>query len=126
MAQARQRVDAITHLDISRWTAVALTLAALAMCAVESGGALHIVSTAAYVTVTGFAVLDGAGALPASLNMRPYMWISIVPLSIAINVIAGTALTVAGPGLSSCWMWAIAAAIVAAGMTVSARRRRTP
>jgi len=118
-------MDTITHLDISRWAAVALTLAALAMCSVESGGALHIISTTAYLTVTGFAALDSVGALPSSLNLRPFMWISIIPLSIAINVIIGTALTVAGPGLSSCWMWAIATVIVTAGTTVSARRRRT-
>ena len=121
----RNRIDPITHLDIGRWAVVALTLASLAICGVEAGGPLNAITTLAYLTVTGFALLDGTGALPSYLGTRPFIWILIIPASIAINVVAGTALAAFGPGLSSCWLWAIAAAVVAAGMTASAMRRRS-
>jgi hypothetical protein len=123
-AIAKDRLGSMTHLEMARWTAAVLTLAALSLCAVDSAGPWNAITTVAYLTVTGFAVMDGAGALPDRLGTRSYMWTLIVPVSIAVNVVAGTLLAAFGPGLSSCWLWAVAAVIVAAGMAASVIRRR--
>lgn len=108
--------------QVGRVAVIALALAALAMASLDATGAVNVlrgvVSTLAFVTVAGFVALDVAGALPASLTTRPFVWVLIVPVSLGINVITGTVLAAFGPGISSPWFWGVTA--VMAGLAESA------
>ena len=111
-----------------RVAAIALTLFALSLSGLEADGAVNVlcgtVSTLAFVIATGFVALDVSGALPESLNTRPYMWALIIPVSLGINVITGTVLAAFGPGISSWWFWGITAGLVVIAESAHGIRRR--
>jgi hypothetical protein len=112
----------ITARQAGRVAVITLAVAALGMASLDATGAVNVlrgvVSTLAFVTVAGFVALDVAGALPASLATRPFVWALIVPVSLGINVITGTVLAAFGPGISSPWFWGVTA--VMAGLAESA------
>ena len=128
MAAGAGAPGGVTARQAGRVAVIALTLAALAMSGMDMGGVAGavraVISTLAFVTVTGFAVLDGSGALPSSLTSRPYVWALTVPLSIGINVITGTALAAFGPGISSPWQWGVTAVVVGLAESAHVIRRR--
>jgi hypothetical protein len=112
----------VTARQAGRVVVLTLALTALGMASLDSPGAVNVfrgvVSTLAFVTVAGFVALDVAGALPASLTTRPFVWALIVPVSLGINVITGTVLAAFGPGMSSAWFWGVT--VVMAGLAESA------
>ena len=118
------RFENVSHLQIGRVFIVALALAPLGLCGAAESVPAAVIHTSAFAVASGFSVLDGTGALPDSIADRPYIWVLIVPTSIAINVIIGTVLVTIGPSLSPCWFWVTNTALVGLVMAVGAVDRR--
>lgn len=124
MNQSIQGTASITHRQAGRTVTIVLTLLSVSLCSLEAQGATSVITTLAFLSVTGFAALDVAGVLPDSLSTRPHLWVLIVPVSLAINVLIGTVLAVAGPSFTSCWFWGVTTVLVGVAETAVYLRRR--
>lgn len=121
----QHRLDHVTQLQAARILVFFLVLLAFGLNGVNEYAPVAIVRTAAFLITAGFAVLDGTGALPDSLSEQPYLWMLILPTSIAVNVIVGTLLIALGPAHTAFWFWGFNTALLslAIGSGIINRRR---